>query len=44
VAAIQKHNANVELRIIKGADHFFAGRLEELKQGITDWLRRRANF
>ncbi|MEP6569066.1 MAG: alpha/beta fold hydrolase [Acidobacteriota bacterium] len=41
VTAIQKHNANVELQIIKGAAHFFAGHLEELKQVITDWLRRR---
>ena len=40
IGAIQQHNANVELHIIKGADHFFAGHLEELKQVITDWIRR----
>lgn len=38
VSAIRKHNANVELEIIKGADHFFAGHLDELKQAITDWI------
>ena len=40
VGAIQAHNANVELHVIKGADHFFAGHLDELKQGIIDWTRR----
>jgi alpha/beta superfamily hydrolase len=38
VKRIEKHNANVELHIIKGADHFFAGHLDELKQVITDWV------
>ena len=41
ISAIQQHNANVELHIIKDADHFFAGHLAELKQVITDWTRRR---
>ena len=40
ISAIQQHNANVELHIIKDADHFFAGHLDELKQVITDWTRR----
>ena len=40
VTAIQQHNAHVELHIIEGADHFFAGHLDELKQSITDWIRR----
>ncbi|MGH9871324.1 MAG: alpha/beta hydrolase [Pyrinomonadaceae bacterium] len=39
VDAIESHNANVELNIIKGADHFFEGHLNELKQVITDWVR-----
>jgi alpha/beta superfamily hydrolase len=37
VSAIQSHNAQVELHIIKGADHFFTGHLDELRQVITDW-------
>ena len=28
---------DVKLVVIKGADHFFAGHLEALKQAITDW-------
>ena len=41
VSAIQRHNARVELHIIKGAGHFFEGQLDELKQVITDWIRQR---
>ena len=36
-SAIQRHNSRVELHIIKGADHFFEGHLDELKQVITRW-------
>jgi len=39
-SALKRHNASVELHIIKGADHFFAGHLDELKQVITDWTQR----
>ena len=39
VRAIASHNDKVELQIIKGADHFFAGHLDQLKQVITDWTR-----
>lgn len=38
VSAIQLHNRNVEVHVIKGADHFFAGHLDELKQVITEWM------
>lgn len=41
VAQIKQHNANVELQIIKNAGHFFEGHLDELKQVITDWVKRR---
>ena len=41
VSAIQRHNASVEVHIVKGADHFFAEHLDELKQVITDWIRQR---
>ena len=41
VSAIQSHNSNVELHVIKGADHFFEGHLDELKQVITEWIRKR---
>ncbi len=37
VSRIKQHNANVELKIVANADHFFEGQLEELKQAITDW-------
>jgi alpha/beta superfamily hydrolase len=40
VAQIEQHNASVELKIIKGSDHFFEGHLDELKQAITDWTKR----
>jgi alpha/beta superfamily hydrolase len=40
VSAIQRHNSIVELHIIKGADHFFEGHLDELKQVITRWTQR----
>lgn len=40
VTAIRQHNANVELHLSKGADHFFAGHLDELKQVITDWTQQ----
>ncbi|HEY6230298.1 MAG TPA: alpha/beta fold hydrolase [Pyrinomonadaceae bacterium] len=39
VAQIRKHNSSVDVKVIKGADHFFKGHLEELKQAITDWIR-----
>jgi alpha/beta superfamily hydrolase len=40
VSTIKQHNAAVELDIIKGADHFFEGHLDEVKQVITDWTAR----
>jgi alpha/beta superfamily hydrolase len=40
VSAIKGHNPSFEVHIIKGADHFFEGQLDELKQVITDWTRR----
>lgn len=33
-------NAAVELKIIAGADHFFEGHLDELKQAITEWVAK----
>lgn len=32
--------ASPELHVIKAADHFFEGHLDELKQVITDWANR----
>jgi alpha/beta superfamily hydrolase len=32
-----KHTVAVELVVIPGADHFFDGRLDDLKRAITDW-------
>jgi len=37
VSSIQRHNARVELHVIKAAGHFFEGQLDELKQVITNW-------
>lgn len=33
-------NAAVELKIIAGADHFFEGHLDELKQAIAEWVAK----
>jgi len=35
-----KENAPAELAVIKNADHFFEGHLDELKRVITDWTAR----
>jgi len=35
-----KADDNVTLAVIKNADHFFEGHLDELKQVITDWTKR----
>jgi len=32
--------ADVEVKIIPGADHFFAGHLDQLKQAITEWMTK----
>lgn len=33
-------NTSVELKVIAGADHFFEGHLDELKQAITEWIAK----
>jgi alpha/beta superfamily hydrolase len=33
--------AHAEVEIIRNADHFFEGRLDELKRAITDWIKER---
>ena len=35
-----KRVTDVEVKIITGADHFFAGHLDELKQAITEWMTK----
>ena len=40
VNKIEQHNPRVEVHIVKGSGHFFAGHLDELKQVIADWTRR----
>ena len=40
VNAMQAHNPNVELHVIKGSGNFFEGHLDELKQVLTDWTKR----
>jgi alpha/beta superfamily hydrolase len=35
--------AHARLEIISDADHFFEGRLDELKRVITEWIRERTN-
>ena len=32
---------DIKLVVIPGADHFFEGHLDELKQAITDWIKQR---
>jgi hypothetical protein len=38
---VDQIKAPVELKIIKGAGHFFDGRLDELKSAITEWVSER---
>ena len=33
-----RKNAEVDLRIVKGAGHFFDNQLDELKRVITEWV------
>jgi alpha/beta superfamily hydrolase len=40
VDQIKQHNPHVELHVIRDCGHFFEGRLDELKQAITDWIKR----
>jgi alpha/beta superfamily hydrolase len=40
VDQIKQHNASVELEVIRDADHFFEGHLDELKQAIIGWTKR----
>ena len=35
-----KQHASVELHVIKDCGHFFEGHLDELKQIITEWVKR----
>ncbi len=38
---IQRHNDQIELQLIQDSGHFFEGHLDELKQAITNWIKRR---
>jgi hypothetical protein len=42
VAKIEEHT-QVQLSVIKGADHFFEGHLDELKQVIREWVLQQLN-
>jgi alpha/beta superfamily hydrolase len=42
VQALEKTTA-VQLTVIPGADHFFDGHLDEVKQAIFDWISARLN-
>lgn len=35
-----KKQTEVEIHVVRDADHFFEGQLDELKQVITDWTER----
>ena len=35
-----KKHTEVEIHVVRDADHFFEGQLDELKQVITDWTQR----
>jgi alpha/beta superfamily hydrolase len=35
--------ARAQVRIIENADHFFEGRLDEMKGAITEWMKERIN-
>ena len=38
LAALLPAEAQARVQIIKDADHFFEGRLDEMKRAITDWV------
>ena len=40
VAQVQSH-VDVQLVVIPGADHFFEGRLNEMKRAISEWVMRK---
>src|SRR6185312_7029594 len=40
VDQIREHNSSVDVTVIKGADHFFEGHLDQLKQEISGWMKR----
>lgn len=40
VEQIKQHNPSVELHVIRDSGHFFEGHLDELKQAITEWVKR----
>ncbi len=40
---VAKIHAPVELKVIKGAGHFFDDQLDELKRAITEWVLRGAS-
>lgn len=42
VSELEKHT-NVRLKVIAGAEHFFAGHLDELKQAITEWMAEQSS-
>ncbi|MCM3902231.1 MAG: alpha/beta fold hydrolase [Pyrinomonadaceae bacterium] len=42
VAKLEPHT-QVQLSVITGADHFFEGRLDELKRVITGWILKQLN-
>lgn len=41
LAASLPHEAEAQVRVIENADHFFTGRLDELKRAITEWMEER---
>lgn len=41
LAASLPPEAQAQVRVIENADHFFAGRLDELKRAITEWIEER---
>jgi uncharacterized protein len=43
VAKLEQHT-QVQLSVIEAADHFFEGRLDEMKRAITEWVRRQLNL
>jgi alpha/beta superfamily hydrolase len=43
VAELKPHTS-VQLSVIKGADHFFEGHLDELKQVIKEWVMKQLNL
>jgi uncharacterized protein len=43
LVALLTNSPDVQLIVVENADHFFVGRLDELKRAITEWIVKRTS-